>query len=127
MRGRPEEFNSSKEPTEGPPGPITCGGQSISGIQCFTADPDSRRGPTLPIGLSAYYRRPTPSSFSRLHLLPLPHPAVTEPLRPTRLARSAAIYKSLPAVFFVGVVPVGAGVVGVVANDDERPFAMAPA
>ncbi|KAJ7840917.1 hypothetical protein B0H14DRAFT_2587133 [Mycena olivaceomarginata] len=40
-----------------------------------------------------------------------------------RLARSAALQVP-PALFFVGVVPVGVGVVGVVTNDDERLFAM---
>ncbi|KAJ7665753.1 hypothetical protein B0H14DRAFT_2658408 [Mycena olivaceomarginata] len=45
----------------------------------------------------------------------------------SRLASPSAVRRPLqvpPALFFVGVVPAGVGVIGVVANDDERPFAM---
>ncbi|KAJ7743284.1 hypothetical protein B0H14DRAFT_3514913 [Mycena olivaceomarginata] len=45
-------------------------------------------------------------------------------------ASLSAVHRPLqvpPALFFVGVMPVGVGVVGVIANDDERPFAMTQA
>ncbi|KAJ6597301.1 hypothetical protein B0H10DRAFT_2441748 [Mycena sp. CBHHK59/15] len=54
-------------------------------------------------------------------------PSLTKRPRRSGNGYTSAVRRHPPALFFVGSVPVGVGVVGVVANDDERPFVMAQA